>query len=455
VSARRLPWLFVLLVGLATGTSHAAPQVSPRLLPRPADGDGLKVGQNSRFHAGLGLGAGFDSNVFYEHKVEKPARAAFLVTTGWLGIGNRETRDGSMMSPPERTDRAIDYNISAIVGVRQFLDGRQKVVRQSRFSLGTEAHVAVLPGRRFSVELDQWFFRIAEPRNVQAGAEYNFNRIESDTALRFALRPGGGRLSMTTGYLGQVLWFQESDPDVARANRTVNGALGEIKWRLLPTSAFFTRYTMHHTYYLSCCSQPGTGRNEDNFAHRLVGGFQGQVLKRVVLGAEAGWGWAFYRQDVSGPNFKGPIARVSFDYFPTLRTRLNLSFSRWFQDSLYGNYLVDTGGRAFVSHTWRWRMVTDVGAGLFAREYRGLPTPGSEDAAVAGYSGVFETLERRDLLATVMFKLEQPLGRFFVITALYDLYIDRTKFTVTFTDGTVNDAGYIRHLAMAYGSVRF
>jgi hypothetical protein len=54
-----------------------------------------------------------------------------------------------------------------------------------------------------------------------------------------------------------------------------------------------------------------------------------------------------------------------------------------------------------------------------------------------------------------MFKLEQPLGRFFVITALYDLYIDRTKFTVTFTDGTVNNAGYIRHLAMAYGSVRF
>ena len=150
--------LFVAWFGFAP-VARALPQ--NQLLPRAEDGEGIKVGQRSRFHPGFGLGVGMNSNVFSEARTETPRTAAFMIATGWLGIGNRTMRDGILDKPPERSDRLVDYNVGLILGFRQYLDARRNILNQSRFNLGSELRFAFLPGRRFSVDLTESLYRVA------------------------------------------------------------------------------------------------------------------------------------------------------------------------------------------------------------------------------------------------------------------------------------------------------
>src|SRR5690606_34056585 len=109
---------------------------------------------------------------------EDPSAAAFILPTTWLGIGNRTIRGGALNMPPERSSRLLDYNIHAIAGFRQYLARRENIRQQSRFSIGGVIRVAFLPGRRFSINFDEDITRLADPSNLDAGAEFNFNRID-------------------------------------------------------------------------------------------------------------------------------------------------------------------------------------------------------------------------------------------------------------------------------------
>lgn len=449
------------IVGIVAGVLAFARDARATPLHRAEDGVGIKVGQRSTFHPGFALATGVDTNVFYEAKSEGPQAAAYVTPTGWLGIGNRQVRDGILMSPPERSGRLADYNIAAILGFRQYLARRDNVRQQSRLTGGLTLRLNLLPGRRFSVVLEEDFFRYAQPSNYDAGADFNFNRIDHRGALTFFLRPGGGRLSFGAGYRSHLLRFQNSTQDVAKGNRILNGMLAELKWRFMPKTALLFQYTLDHTYYTDCCQEIGHGRNEDNFAHRILGGVRGQVLKKVTLDARAGWGLGFYRDDENGPNFNSFIGDLGINVYPTPRNSLHFSFYRTFQDSLLGNYFVDIGGRAGVRHQFRWNMITGLGIGVLGRRYAGLPVEGVEDDDIDHYEGRgADVYQRRDVLFNLDAKIEQPLGKIWAIGLYYDLSVDSASFATFFVPGPedevqpVDIAGYQKHLIMFLAAVR-
>src|SRR5688572_11964442 len=230
--ARLLLCAFALVLWVGFGaTASAGP------LTRVEDGIGIKVGQRSTFHPGFALVTGVDTNVFYEARFEGPQAAAYMTPTGWLGIGNRQVRDGILMTPAERSGRFLDYNIAGIIGFRQYLARRDNVLKQSRITGGIQMRLHFFPGRRFSVALDEDFYRYAQPSNYDAGADFNFNRVDHRGALTMYARPGGGRLSFGAGYRTHFLRFQNADQDVAKGNRVLNGMLAEIKWRFFPKTS--------------------------------------------------------------------------------------------------------------------------------------------------------------------------------------------------------------------------
>lgn len=430
-------------------------------LNRVEDGVGIKVGQRSTFHPGFALVSGVDTNVFYEAQAEGPQPAAFMTPTGWLGIGNRQVRDGILMTPAERSARIMDYNIGAILGFRQYLARRDNVRQQSRLTGGLVLRLHFLPGRRVSVALEEDFFRFAQPSNYDAGAAFNFNRIDHRGALTFFVRPGGGRLSFGLGYRTHFLRFQNASRDVAKGNRILNGMLGEIKWRFLPKTSLLFRYTFDHTFYIDCCQDIGSGRNEDNFAHRILGGVRGQVLKRVTLEVLAGWGLGFYRDDPNGPTFNSFLGEVGINIYPTPRNSLHISAYRSFQDSLLGNYFVDIGGRFGVRHQFRWNMIAAAGAGVLGRRYAGLPVPGFEDDDIDQYIGRgADQFSRRDVLFTLDAKLEQPIGKIWALGLNYDLTVDSAKFQTFFVQGPedptqpIDIAGFQKHIVLFIAAVR-
>jgi len=478
----------VALLWLAwSGPAAAGPEIN---IPRAENGAGIKVGQRSTFHPGFALVTGFDSNVFVNARREVrpasgevgPRAAAFVMPTAWAGIGNRQFRDGLLMTPPERSARAADYYIGLVGGFRQYAARNPNVVRQSRFSGGLQMRVAFLPGRKFSIHLDEDLFRYAQPSTYETAA-YNFNRVEHQGQLSFIGRPGGGRLSLLVGLRNQLLWFQQTrqelanspngtcttveDGDgtvftcnVAKGNRTVNGFTTEAKWRIMPKSAVVLNYSMDWTYYFTCCLDIGVGRNEDNFAHRITGGFRGQLFKKVMLDALAGYGLGFYRDDPNGPNFSSFIGDLSVTYFPNPRSLFSVALYRSFQDSLLGNYYIDVGARLQARYQFKWNMIATAGLWVAGRRYAGLPVPGGaddggEDVNIARYVGRgTEQFQRRDTVFNLNAKLEQPLGRIWAVALQYDVAVDRTDFQVEYANGVIDLGGFTRHVVMLLGAVR-
>lgn len=438
-------FLLALLLPLSAGARFQ--------IPRVEDAQGLKIGERTTFHGGLSLPIGLDSNVFNETRAEGRRVASFIFPSAWLGIGNRDVRDGLLMSPPERSGRIVDYNLSAIAGFRQYLAQDVVVRSQPRFSAGASLRLSLLPGRRFSIVLNEDFFRGANSGNYELnGRLFNFNRIDHNGEVLLIGRPGGGRVALTFGYRSGLLVF--TDPNLFRSNRLVNGVVHETKWRILPKSAIYARYTLDHTYYF-CCVDTDLGRNEDNFAHRITGGFRGQILKKMVLDVGLGWGLAFYRADPDRNNFSSFIGDATLDYYPTLRSRLRMELFRRFADSLWGNYFVDTGAAASFQHTFRWKMLAHAGVSLAGRTYHALPIPGVEDRTIVNYEGTLaEQLRQRSLLVTLDVGAEQPLGKLFSIALRYTVRVDATDFRVLYENGLVNDLGYVKQLLWLMAAVR-
>ena len=424
-------------------------------LPRVDDGPGVKLGNQSRLHPGVALGVGYDSNVFSSHAPLPVRDAMFLLPTAWLGVGNRPVRGGLLDSPPEPTSRLLDYNISIAGGQRVYLARRESVKGAGRFNIGARLRLLVAPARRFSLAVNADLNRLGEPRNYEATSEYNFDRIDTAFGIHAIVRPGGGRLAMRFGYVNYQLYFLALDLD--KGDRHGNGFEHETKWRVRDRSAFVVRYSWLWTYY-NCCATSGTGRNEDSKAHRVLGGFVGQVGKRAELEALAGYGYARYHYDVNGPNLSKGIGRVAGSYYPTPRTRLHLAGEYTFRDALFGNFHVLMGGEAFASHQFRWNMTASVGANLYYRRTAGLPVPGQEIETVDRYdpATMGNGYQREDMLYSGTAKVEQMLGRFFVLGLQYVVNIDDTGFVIYYEDSPYPAPGaFARQQVMLISAIRY
>ncbi|MCB9569892.1 MAG: hypothetical protein H6710_22180 [Myxococcales bacterium] len=452
---RRLlaPGLAILLGILVPGGAARAD------IPQTQDGPGIKVGQRSTLHPGFALILGADSNVFWTNPQDRGGvrASAYTMPTVWLGLGNRKVRDSVLQAPPGPSDRKVDYNVRVSAGYRAYLAADPDIRKQSRFNFTIDGHLVFAPGRRFSVAVDENFARLAEPRNYVAGPDFNYNRIDHNGALTFTLRPGGGRLSASASYLNEVLYYEASD--VFNADRVVNGAAADVRWRFLPKSALVARYTFHYTYYL-CCVETGTGRNEDSRAHRVVGGYRGIIGQRLFLEALLGYGKADYIYDTTTPaNFKGFIGSTSLSYYPTLRTNISIQLERAFHDSLFGNYFKDVGGRIGAAHTFRWRMFAALQLAVIGRRYEGLPVPGQDIDTITGYDNVYgdfgASVARKDTIFSLESRVEQPLGKLFVLALRYNLSVVRSDFVARYANGFVDYAAFSKHVVMLIGAVRF
>jgi|GEM_PF-1208990 len=456
--------LLVGLCGLWPVVAHAG---GAQNLPRVPDGEGIKVGKKSKFHGGLSLPVGVDSNVFNEAANESRRVGAYMYPTAWVGVGSRDVVGGVLQTPPERTSRLADYNIGLIGGFRQFLSGDDTLLDVPNFSFGSAVRLSILPGRRFEIRVADDVFRGAAPGNIESrGTDFNFNRIEHEGSLDLIARPGGGRLSLSLGYRNRYMRFGQGD--LAKSNHMRHGLAHETKWRFLPKSALVFNYTFDWTFYTDCCVSVGLGRNEDSFAHRIKGGYRGQIGKKVALDAMVGWGFGYYRDDQNGPNFNSFIGNAGLSYFPTMRTTLSLVGSRSFNDSLFGNYYTDNGVSFSANHKFRWRMNLQSGIGVIGRTYSGLPVEGDETPEVVSYEGRGAAgYQSEHTLFTLQAKVDQPLGRIFSVGFAYTMLVDSTVFRITYvvdppidqspdppiTEFT-DELGYIKHMAWIYGAIR-
>jgi hypothetical protein len=98
-------------------------------------------------------------------------------------------------------------------------------------------------------------------------------------------------------------------------------------------------------------------------------------------------------------------------------------------------------------------MYAELNFSVIGRRYAGLPIPGRESAAIQYVAA--PGFVRSDTLVVLGARVEQPLGRYFVVGARYDMVVDRTDFAARFMGGLVDHGGFTKHLAMVVAAVRF
>jgi hypothetical protein len=422
-------------------------------IPRAqSQGDGVRVGDRSTLHPGFALAIGGDTNLYRVRPSEGIDRGAFLTPTGWVRIGNRPIVNGRLDTPAKATPSKFDYALDAAASYRQFMSGNPAVRAAGKFNGALGAHFAIFPGRRLTVTLDEKVARVGEPQNFEAAREFNFNRIDHSGRLGLIFRPGGGRLSLGVGGINRVLYFESAS--LTTGDRTVNGLDHETKWRFLDRTALVARYSYLY-YYHFCCAEAGSGRNEDSAQHRAVGGLTGQLGRRWTFDVLGGFGWGLYKDDTNGPSHRNVLFNAALAFYPTRRTSLRVSAHRKFDDSLFGNYFTDLGGRFEVAHTFKIGLSLFGGVLASQRRFAGLPQPGVETQSIASYEGTAPGLIRTDLIMAVHARLEQALGRLFAVGVSYDLLVDSTDFRVTYVNGWQDVGGYTRNVIMGYGAVRY
>jgi hypothetical protein len=186
----------------------------------------------------------------------------------------------------------------------------------------------------------------------------------------------------------------------------------------------------------------------------VLGGYVGQIGRKVVLDVFGGWGWGLYKQDPNGPNHKNFIGYASLGVFPTPRTQIGLRIGRSFHDSLWGNYFTDIGGSLAASHVFRWNMSLNAGLGAYGRRYAGLPIPGQDTTEIAAYTAA-PGFVRRDTLISLNAQIEQPFGKYLVVGLRYALAADLTDFVVEYSNGFTNPGRFVRSLLMGFVAVRY
>src|SRR5690606_37327795 len=134
-----------------------------------------------------------------------------------------------------------------LAGWRLYMSGRPSVWQASKLSIGFTSRITFAPGRRFSFGIEEDFYRLGEPTNFEALRNFNFNRFDHSGALRFVIRPSGGRTSLNIASRNELLYSPSTAFDHrGLSDRMVNGVETETKYRFRDRSAFAVRYSYHY-----------------------------------------------------------------------------------------------------------------------------------------------------------------------------------------------------------------
>lgn len=425
-------------------------------------GDGIEFADGHRFHPGVALGFGFDSNVFRTRQPNAVPRAMFGTASVWSVVESRRTIGGQLDVPLHANDRVVEYHFGAIGEYRYHIT-RNSAVRAeaNKFNLGARAVLLFAPSRPLSFRVSDEFHRYGESAAfVGGGPNYHFDRKTNDLAIGVRIRPGGGRLSLESAFNNTVLWYDSSS--VLNGDRVSVGVHSEVKWRFVDRSAVFLGHRYDYYYYSIESWERAQGANQDSNEHQLDLGFRGQIGRIVYVDASVGFRDMRFIWDRRGPHFRGVVFDAQVAVLPGPGWSLRAGLARRARNALLGNFRVDLNAEIMLAYSAPFGLDVDLAATLVRRRYVGLPQPGIEDARIERYGGVTGSgheIERLDDVAELRVGVSQDLGRFMLVGLRYQWTGVRSDFSAHFEPRLYGDqveyAGFRRNLLQLIFAVRY
>jgi hypothetical protein len=377
---RRLGLWIGLATLLAGSVAYAQEEVTVGYsgLPYKSSGEsntGIQLSEGTLLHAGVGVEAGYDSNVFYSANNVKGSSIVRVMP--YAEITNA-TRNGPVA-------KLLTFDIRAGLQYRYFGSTDEDVKKYSSAWNPNAGLSLSLGGGQVGFGVADVFARIEDAPYIPSpnpnGASTNQppiqrNNNQASAEVRWA--PGGGRLTGTLRYMNMIDIYDQS---YSYANAMTNSLMFDIAWKWLPKTAVFLNAQQGYVYYfnqtplIDLTTGLPTGANLKNNSYPLyiTAGLRGLLTEKTSAVLSVGYVNAFYSSGGSTSGFLGStFAELTGTFRLTQLSRLvvgarhdflNSVISNFaYRDTVYLSYVQQIAGRLALDVSGRYAHLNYQGA---------------------------------------------------------------------------------------------
>jgi hypothetical protein len=374
----------------------------------PTGGGGIRLGDKLILHLGLGIEFDYDSNVFFQDS--GVTGGFFMRLAPSLTIGNS----------PRGATRVVDFNLYGGMSYVEYLTNDATLSQHRQFGVDAGLRATFFGASPYSFTLFDNYVRSTQPPYVKT--DNNFDRDTNEAGLRVNLSPGGGRLTLTLGYVFGLDYFELHPLD--SYDLLYHRFDLRVSWKFLPKTALYIAATEVINTYRDTTAHP------NSYPFHVSAGLQGLITAKLTANVWIGYGNGFY---VSGPSPNTAVGGLQLSWKPTLLSTGAVGYEHDFQNSVLGSYYdVDLVYVSWSQLVWRF-------TGFLRLSYA--------NERFKGVQPIQATTDGTDNYITLNSRVDYPFKDWLIGSVGYDLFFntsDRTLMLNT-TPGVV-PVNYLRHV---------
>ncbi len=391
---RRLGLWIGLATLLAGSVAYAQEEVTIGYggLPYKSSGEsstGIQLSEGALLHAGVGVEAGYDSNVFYSATNAKGSSIIRVMPYAEITNASRSGPVSGGLTFDVRAGLQYRYYGSSDADVKQYSNAWNPNAGVS-LSLG---------GAQLGFGIADVFARIEDPPYAPNGtlsttAPIQRNNNQASAEVRWA--PGGGRLTGTLRYTNMVDIFGDL---YSYANGVSNTLMLDVAWKWLPKTAVFFNAQQGYVFYLNdnAIANPTTGQGEaksSSFPLFVTVGLRGLLTEKTSAVFSVGYLNAFYQNGASTSGFLGStFAELTGTFRLTQLSRVVAGARHDFLNSIISNFAYrDTVYLSYVQQI-AGRLALDLSGRYAHLNYQGPFVDPSQDGRIDDFFQVGATLD--------------------------------------------------------------
>jgi hypothetical protein len=373
--------LGVLLVGRIASAQDVT--IGYQGLPYKSSGEsntGIQLSEGVLLHTGIGVEAGYDTNVFYapaSPPVGPPIGSSIVRVMPFAELTNA-TRTGPV-------SRDLSYDLRAGLQYRYYGSNDPNVMKfRSAWMPNAGLSLSTGGGQQFGFGVADVFARTEDaPYQTQLGTVNNpltHNNNQASIEGRWA--PGGGRLTSLLRYTNMIDVY---DSPYTYANDVVNTLTLDVAWKWLPKTAIFLDVQQGYTAYFNnaTTTDPVTGATipakSSSFPFTATAGLRGLLTAKTSALVSLGYTNGFYSTGASTGGWLGSTtAKVELTVQLTQLSRAIVGFQHAFANAVissfsynetaYASYIQQIAGRLALDLSGRYQYISYQGTFVDAME---------------------------------------------------------------------------------------
>ncbi len=363
-------------------------------LPAKSSGEsntGIQIADGVLLHAGFGVEAGYDTNVFYAPT--NTIGSSIFRFMPYLELTNA-TRTGP-------TSKELSFDVHAGLQYRHY---GNSVVSNAGYADSWNPNAGVslsLGSAQFGLGIADVFARVEDApyaNNTGTGGVppmgVGIERNNNQASIEGRWSPGGGRLTTILRFTNMVnIYDENSQQSYSYANAMTNTLMLDVAWKWLPKTAIFLNVSQGYIYYLNR-EAAALNNLSDSYPLYVTTGLRGLLTEKTSAVLTVGYVNAFYSNGTSTAGFLGSTyLDLAFTARLTQLSRAVLGFRHDFVNAVISNFAYQETAYASYVQQIAGRFALDLSARYAYLSYQGETGDVTQQGRVDNFFQVGATLD--------------------------------------------------------------